>query len=215
MEVYKTILLVGSNVAFLLPAWAAFKDNMIYEGIRFTLMGFVSGFYHIIDCYPKMKNLLGLSLSVWSKMDFFMAFGLITATTMMVLWNTGRSATGCQRVRNFQIKHPIQLIIDAVTLALVLRDIETPLFVFILALISICILNVVMFIYPEELNLDWSDLIVGIFLTIIGVLCYFLCNSSKCYFWAHSMWHILIACAIFMMVETRNLNWSCITCQYR
>ena len=205
---YKSLCLVGSNAAFILPSVVAFRDTMYYEALVFFTMFVVSSLYHVLDSGYHVN--LGLKYSVYAKLDFYCAFSLISRTTLMVVFNTGTSATVTERSVNTQIKMVSNFFLDTIALALVLEDVETPIFVGILA--GLCMCFVAASYYRTKLYLDLYDLVLGWVFIGIGCVCFFMCGDCVNYWIFHSVWHTLVAIGIFLMVESKNKAWNLIDC---
>jgi predicted RNA-binding Zn-ribbon protein involved in translation (DUF1610 family) len=209
----QALFLIGSNVAFLLPAVVAARDNLWYECAMFAFVCIVSSVYHVVDTIPGAHFLL--AYGVWQKLDFFLAFSLVCNVTLMVCFHTGSEANPAVVQRNLHIKDVARLATTTATLAMVLQDVETPWMVSVLAALSAVAIIVAMAAFNAYKNLDLADMCIAWLFITIGAVCYGTCGSGACYWLAHSTWHTCMAIGMFLMIESRNRKWTCINCLYR
>lgn len=212
--ILRAIMLIGSNLLFLLPSIVAWRDTMFYEAAVYFGMFAISSLYHVVDVFANVH--MGLSYGVWQKLDFYFAFCMISRTTFMVIFNTGTScATPEEKIRNLQIKQVANVFLDTVCLALVLQNVETPLFVLLLAVLCIVASVVAACMYPANIKLDFTDLILGWVFIACGVVFYVTCGSCAQYWFFHSVWHGLVSIGVFLQIESRNKAWTCLDCMGR
>jgi hypothetical protein len=198
--------LVSSNIVFLWPAIVAWRDQMYYESVVFALMVIISCLYHVPDTISDVH--LVLDTRVWRTLDFFLAFALVTRATLMIVFPTGTETDDRRCMRNLHIKMCCHVVCDTLTLALVLQDIVPELFIMILAGTGLVCTIIAYLLDRLALDIDLSDLLVAWFFIIVAVVLKFSCSGGTCYWYVHSLWHILVAIGLALLVEVLNHSWN-------
>ena len=200
------VLLVFSNLFFLLPAGLAYRKSLPYEGTVYLMMTIVSGWYHVEDT-TDIRSPIGYRTA--QTLDFFMAFSMITRTALMVLFNASKTEPDLEiQRRNINIKLVAQTILDLLALALVLENVSTKFLVMLLAIaVLVVVLAAVVWWRDTFGEIDIPDLVAGAGLMALASLCYFLVPDGA-YWIVHSLWHILSAFGISLMVEAVDKQWS-------
>lgn len=201
---YQAIFLMGSNIAFLLPSVLAYRRAMVYEGTVYLLMCIVSTFYHYVDTGHQL-----LGYKTWQILDFYNAFMMISRTGLMVFYNTSDDESEDAFKRNTMIKQVCHVVVDNLGLLLVLENVSTAILVTILAgVVALMIVIAIVWFRDNLEHIDVWDLGFGTFLLFAGTMCYTLGGSGDQYWWVHSLWHILAALGVALMVEALNRQWS-------
>lgn len=204
----KATFLVGSNAAFLLPAITAFRHGMLLEGTIYLTMGVISSIYHIVDTIPGTKIIF--DYHTWQNDDFYLAFNLIPVATMMLMFSTGYDESDIVWKRNMKIKPMILFLLGLIAVTLVMEGASTPIMVFILSILSLCVSTVAFIFWRSSIHVDFVDFVFMWVFIILGALCFFFCGSCSNYWIWHSIWHICAAIGIFFAVETENTTWNII-----
>jgi hypothetical protein len=207
----KTVFLVGSNAAFLLPAIRAYKRGMFVEGTMYLTMGLVSAIYHICDTIPNIKKII-FDYRTWQFDDFYLSFNLIPVAALMIMFSTDKSQPEEVRIRNLNIKSVAWFITGVISVTLVKQGLNTPSMVFILGCVAAVIGAISMIFWRSSINLDVIDFVAMWVFIICGALCFFFCGNCSNYWIWHSNWHICAAIGIFFGIETENTTWNIIKC---
>lgn len=202
--VVKTLLLSGSNLAFMAPAILAARVCLYYESVIFTLLTVISGIYHITDTVPSIDHII-FSRHAWQMLDFHFSFALITKIIVMILFNTNYEESDLvESYKKLIIKIMINVITDSLTVLLVIDGINTLTTILILlACCFICILIASIFIKPTII-FGIAEATCAIILQVIGICCYIICGSCEYYWIIHTIWHICIAFSMLFIMESKS-----------
>jgi hypothetical protein len=144
-------------------------------------------------------------------MDFFLAFSLIFQAVLATVFPTGSETSETKLLKYLHAKMCCSACFDIITLALVLQDVATPLFVLILAVICMLLIVIVYFVDKEALFLDIPDMCVSWAFVIVGAAFFFVGGYTE-YWVVHSLWHICIFVGLALLIEAHNHAWNIINC---
>ena len=196
-------LLVVSNVAFFLPAYLAYRRGYVYEGSIYVLMAIVSAFYHAVRV-GYLVNFV-MPVEMWHRLDYYNSFMMISRTALMVIYTEN----------NPNVKPTFNLLIDTIGLIMVLAEIDTEIIVPVIFGIVVIFIIVDLVFFHDTLNhVDIADMTAGFGLLLCASLCYFLPIPTGYYFLVHSIWHVLAALGIGLMIEATDSSWTLVAWLY-
>jgi Protein of unknown function (DUF3522) len=189
---------VISNLALLIPAFRAWKYNLLLRSFIFFVETFVSAFYHMCDDY----DICIVSFSTLQHFDFFYAQSFIVLNALylihfpvryewvewtLILWSLFTIAW-------------LQALFPNGTLA-VQAGIAVVAF-------TLIILYWLIWGMPKY---RWDKLTIGLSLLCMAVIFYVFQNIySPGYDWIHGLWHIAAALGTDFILQTREptLQWQ-------
>lgn len=200
MVLLELLLLTLSNLAFIPAVYIAYKRKYYVEAICYGSTCFFSTFYHACDAG---EQILSFCLVRWSALQFGDFF-----TAILSVWVT--------LIAMAYLDEPWPKILHvsgAIGLAFGVTHKTTSLQVFLVpSAIGIFIVSLGWYLrYKQTGKLFPSKKYLtvylpgGLFLVLIGMLCFAFFQTRKNYMYVHSSWHVLIASAILLLLPDEKV----------
>jgi hypothetical protein len=203
---YGATMLVGSNYGYLFAAYFAWRLKAPLPAAQLLATFCISTLYHLCDsavwCF-------GIPLYRWRTYDWIFAFGEIP-TVVFTLVASGLSAYVSLRLTPAQAKKDdswskflwviLQMIVVGTVILsdLTFADNLTPIIAG-----GLCIVVYVIFVSRGQHSfidsVDWRFFGPGL-ISLAGGLVFFFLDSYVPYFFSHSLWHLLSALGITLML---------------
>ncbi|XP_015591102.1 transmembrane protein 8B isoform X2 [Cephus cinctus] len=194
------VLLTSSNLAFIGAIYLALSREYYTEAIVYTAVMLSSTFYHACEAGEDVYSLCIMRLSVLQFCDFFNAL-LSIWVTLVAMAAFGYRLTGfCQMA-------------GAIILAMGAEMDRTALWVFLLPALTGSALVVISwgmkcrikktFRYPSR-PYQTLFLPAGLALVFIALMCYAFLQTRQNYYIIHSVWHILMAVGVMLLLPRRE-----------
>ncbi|CAH0551915.1 unnamed protein product [Brassicogethes aeneus] len=210
MVVLELLLLVLSNLAFLPAVYIAFARKYYAEAISYFSICFFSTFYHACDAGENQISFCLTRINALQFSDFFCA--------LLAIWMT-LIAMADLPLGYTSLAH----VIGGILLAFFTTVNKTSMWVFLVPVISgICIIMGSWYLkYHKHRKLICKKkyltvfLPVGAALAILGLLIYGLLQTTENYKYLHSMWHVIMAVVVIVLLpkpdtfQPNNILASC------
>lgn len=190
----QSYFLAVSNLFFLVPSVRAFLLNDWLRGILLALTTFFSFTYHLCDPYIYSDaGVCIFSVSTHHNLDFFFSQLLIPATILLFIYFPSK------------LLEYIVLTAFGVFIGFTLH-VDNILYIIIAIASGLLLMYWIVYsaINKKIVQYRWTNVVLGLILVSIAVLLFvidMLPNNS--YFIEHSLWHILIAYGIFILLIVR------------
>jgi hypothetical protein len=193
---YGATLLVGSNFAYLFPAYYSWRIGASFQIAQFLSTFAASMLYHFCD---SQVFCLGIPLFKWRMFDYVFAFGQMPSLFFAIL-STGMSAymaltlTATQLARDRMWSNFLWLFMQfVVTGTAILSDLGFSASLAPILTGALAIALYVVFVSKGEHSfldsVDWRFLGPGLLSLAIGLFLFF-SDSFIPYFFSHSLWHL-------------------------
>lgn len=199
MVVLELLLLVLSNLMFLPAVYVAFRRKYYIESITYFAICFFSTFYHACDAG---ENIISYCLVRWSALqfaDFFCALLAIWVTIIAVADLPPLITSVCH-------------MLGAIILAFCTSIDRTALWIFAFpVLLGIGIWCVSWYLKYRKIKqrfvnkrYAYINIPVGTALVVVGLVMYAFLQTEGNYKYLHSLWHMIMAVAIIIVLPKRN-----------
>lgn len=199
MVVIELLLLVFSNLSFLPAVYVAFKMNYYIESLTYFAMCFFSTFYHACDAG---ENLISFCIVRWEALqfgDFFCA--------LLSIWVTLIAMADLP-----QLSSSVAHMGGSIILAFCTTINKTALWIFALPFITGLVIVATSWYFKYRkvrqrfgnkryllVNVPLATILVG-----TGLILYAFLQTEDNYKYLHSMWHILMATALVIVLPKSN-----------
>lgn len=199
MIVIELLLLVLSNIAFVPAVYFAFTRRYYVESTVYAAICFFSTFYHACDAGENIISFCITRVSVLQFADFYSA--------LMSIWVTIIAMTNLQGTYT-SILH----MLGAILIAVGVTWNRYSLWVFLIpTLIGIVILIASWYWYyrknkhlPVNKRYLYVMLPLGVVLVSVGLILYAAMQTQSNYKYTHSLWHILMAAAVILLLPSEE-----------
>ncbi|KAF5270209.1 hypothetical protein FQA39_LY08423 [Lamprigera yunnana] len=199
MIIMELLFLVLSNLAFLPACYVAYRRHYYVEAIVYFSTFFFSSTYHACDSGENIYTVCITRLSVLQFSDFFCGLLSIWVTIIAIAY----------------LPNPwpsIFHITGAIILAFITTMNKTSLFTFVAPFATGILILIVSWYrrYRKTRRRFPSDrylcvyLPIGIIIVAVGLITYALLQTQSNYMYLHSLWHILIATSIIILLPNRS-----------
>lgn len=199
MVVIELLLLVFSNLSFLPAVYIAFKRKYYIESLTYFSMCFFSTFYHACDAG---ENLINFCIVKWEALqfgDFFCA--------LLSIWVTLIAMADLP-----QPKTSVAHMCGSIILAFCTTVNKTALWIFALPFITgLVIVMSSWYLKYRKVRQRFANkrylmisVPLGTILVGIGLILYAFLQTENNYKYLHSMWHILMAAALVIVLPKQN-----------
>lgn len=199
MVVLEFALLVFTNIAFLPAVFTAYKRKYYAESVVYFAICFFSSFYHACDAGENIVSFCLVRVSVLQFSDFFTGI-LSIYFTIIAMANMPKNLT-----RVFQTFGTILIAFGTALDKTSLWVFALPfIFGFVVMCISwFCQYRKTKCLYPSKRYLIVT-FPLGCIVVISGLLMYALLETVRNYKYVHSLWHVMMALSIVILLPSRN-----------
>ncbi|CAG9835409.1 unnamed protein product [Diabrotica balteata] len=199
MVVIELLLLVLSNLIFLPAVYIAYRRKYYIEALTYFFICFFSTFYHACDAGENLINFCLVRLSALQFGDFFCAILAIWVTLIAIADLPQLLTSVCHMV-------------GAIVLAFCTTINKTSLWVFGLPVITGLLIVVVSWILKyrkvkqrfANRNYLYYKIPIGVTVVTVGLVCYAFLQTEDNYKYLHSLWHVLMAVALIIILPKPN-----------
>ncbi|KAB0799793.1 hypothetical protein PPYR_07673 [Photinus pyralis] len=193
------LLLVLSNVVFLPATYIAYRRGYYVEAVVYFSTGFFSSFYHACDAGENIYSFCIVNLSVLQFSDFFCGLLAIWVTIIAIA----------------HLPHPwpsICHITGAILLSFTTTINKTAIWAFAIPFVTGIIILVASWCchykrskarFPSK-RYQCIIFPIGIITVAFGLLTYAFLQTNSNYMYLHSMWHIVIALSIIILIPNKR-----------
>ncbi|KAK5648585.1 hypothetical protein RI129_003477 [Pyrocoelia pectoralis] len=193
------LLLVLSNIVFLPATYVAYKRGYFVEAVVYFSTGFFSSFYHACDAGEDIYNFCIVNLSVLQFSDFFCGLLAIWVTIIAIA----------------HLSHPwpsICHITGAILLSFTTTINKTAIWAFAIPFMTgIAILIISWSCHYKRTKVRFPSkqyrciiFPLGIITVALGLLTYAFLQTNSNYMYLHSMWHMVIAFSIIILIPNKQ-----------
>ncbi|KAJ8963972.1 hypothetical protein NQ314_005231 [Rhamnusium bicolor] len=199
MVVIELLLLVLSNLMFLPAVYIAFKRKYYVESITYFSICFFSTFYHACDAGENIISFCLVRLSALQFADFFCA--------LLAIW-----ATIIALADLLPLTTSIFHMIGAIILAFCTTIDRTALWIFALPVLTGVFIVIISWYFKyRKVRQRFADkrylyvnVPLGIVVVAVGLIMYAFLQTENNYKYLHSLWHIIMAVAIIIVLPKPN-----------
>ncbi len=212
----QALLLVGSNVAILVPVPLAWRKGLYSEAAIYTTMTIVSCLAHYTAVYECCVISIGIKCYMEAplvgKFDLINAFQIISTSFMMVIYPLPHSIYGKQNINPGSKDLINAFICILVTLFMGdnfdkdTLDIVKNLTCVVLTLFCIGYTIFVHFVLGVKFHLDVRDFVLGMLFFVLGIWSFALANMYRedFHWFIHTFWHIFMGFALWFFVDGKE-----------
>ncbi|KAJ8925288.1 hypothetical protein NQ315_009117 [Exocentrus adspersus] len=199
MVVLELLLLVLSNLMFLPASYIAFRRKYYIESVTYFSICFFSTFYHACDAGENIISYCLVRLSALQFGDFFCALLAIWVTIIAIADLSPLVTSMCHMA-------------GAIILAFCTNIDRTALWIFTFpVLIGVAIMSVSWYLKYKKIRQRfvqkryiYVNIPVGTVLVAVGLTMYAFLQTEDNYKYLHSLWHIIMAVAIIIVLPKQN-----------
>lgn len=204
LVVFELLLLVLSNLMFLPTVVIAYKREYYVEALIYLSICFFSTFYHACDAGENIISFCLTRLSALQFADFFCALLSIWVTLIAIA-----------DLPAFYYHHHLPAIchmVGAIVLAFATTVNKTSLWVFAAPSVTGILIIAVSWYFKyrkvKQLFVNKTYICcyvpVGLIVVTIGLIIYAMLQTTNNYKYLHSMWHIIMAVAVIILLPRRD-----------